>query len=166
MFSQNSANSETKILVITVKWFEPAISWTRDRYATTGPARHMWDRIFKMTPIHASVIYSIPWISIQFRENSNIMRGHESAFNWNCNEYEWSIWTIRREKSPLRVWYFVVPSVLSGVLRGSEWITIVLLEYFIVMIARNHYYLIRVIRTNGSDHRTSFKKSNLPVSVL
>ena len=35
-----------------------------------------------------------------------------------------------------------------------------------MMIARNHYYLIRVIRTNGSDHRTSFKKSNLPVSVL
>ena len=41
MFSQNSANSETKIFVITVKWFEPAISCTRDQDATTGPARHM-----------------------------------------------------------------------------------------------------------------------------
>ena len=40
-----------KIFVITVKWLEPA--------TTTVPARHVPDRIFKLIPIHASVIYQI-----------------------------------------------------------------------------------------------------------
>ena len=47
---------------------------------------HVRDRIFKLTPIHASVIYQIPWIrwihwiSIHFRGNSNICK-------WAQNEY-------------------------------------------------------------------------------
>ena len=41
--SLNSANSVTKIFVITVKGLEPTTSWVRDRHATTAPARHMLD---------------------------------------------------------------------------------------------------------------------------
>ena len=41
MFSLNSANSVTKIFVITVKGLEPATSNIRDQDATTAPARHM-----------------------------------------------------------------------------------------------------------------------------
>ena len=53
-----------KIFVITVKWLEPA--------TTTVPARHVPDRIFKLIPIHASVIYQIHWIQwipVPFRKN-------------------------------------------------------------------------------------------------
>ena len=159
MFSQNSANSETKIFVITVKWFEPAISCTRDQDATTGPARHMWETgSLKWLQFMLQWFIQFPEFPFNLGKNSNIIYGHESAFNWNCNEYEWSIWTIRKEKSPLRVWYFVVPLVLSGVMWGSEWITILPLEYFIVMIALNHYYLSRVIRTNEATTEHLAKK--------
>ena len=52
-----------KIFVITVKGLEPATSCIRDQDATTAPATHVCgDRIFKLTPIHASAIYQIPWI--------------------------------------------------------------------------------------------------------
>ena len=53
-----SLNSVTKILVITVKRLEPATSCVRDQDATTAPAKtHERDKIFKFTPIHASVIH-------------------------------------------------------------------------------------------------------------
>ena len=62
--SLNSANSVTKIFVITVKGIEPATSCVRDQDATTAPASKMpvKDRIFKLNPIHSSVIYQIPWL--------------------------------------------------------------------------------------------------------
>ena len=41
MFSLNSANSETKIIFITVKGLEPATSCVIDQDANTAPARHM-----------------------------------------------------------------------------------------------------------------------------
>ena len=41
MFSLNSANSMTKIFVITVKEFKPVTSCVRDQDATTAPTRHM-----------------------------------------------------------------------------------------------------------------------------
>ena len=60
MFSVNSLNFVTKIFVITVKRLEPTASCGRDQDVTTSPARHMRDRIFKLRPIHASVIHQIP----------------------------------------------------------------------------------------------------------
>ena len=41
MFSLNSANSVTKIFVLTEKGFEPANSYVRDQDATAVPPRHM-----------------------------------------------------------------------------------------------------------------------------
>ena len=41
MFLLNSLNSVTKILVITVKAFEPVNCFAKDQHATTEPARHM-----------------------------------------------------------------------------------------------------------------------------
>ena len=41
--SLNSADSVTKIFVITVKKLKTATSCVRDQDATTAPARHMWD---------------------------------------------------------------------------------------------------------------------------
>ena len=41
MFSMNSANSVTKIFVITVKGLEPTTSYLTDQDATTAPARHV-----------------------------------------------------------------------------------------------------------------------------
>ena len=59
--SLNSANTVTKIFVITVKGLELAISCLRDKHATTAPARHMLEtESLKLTTIHASVIYQIP----------------------------------------------------------------------------------------------------------
>ena len=41
MFSLNSANSVTKVFVITVKGIKPPTFCVRDQDATTAPARHM-----------------------------------------------------------------------------------------------------------------------------
>ena len=67
-------NSVTKIFVITVKGAQtchPAMSCVRDQ-----DERHLRDKIFKLSPIHASMIYEILWICwiqwIPFRENSII----------------------------------------------------------------------------------------------
>ena len=51
MFSLNSSNSVTKIFV-TVKGLEPATSCVRDQ--------DVRDRIFKLSPVNASVTYQIP----------------------------------------------------------------------------------------------------------
>ena len=56
----NSLNPVTKIFVITVKGLEPATSCVREQDATTVLARHICERIFKLNPIRASVIYQIP----------------------------------------------------------------------------------------------------------
>ena len=45
--------------MITVKGLEPATSSVRDEDATTAPATHVRDRIFKLTQIYASVTPSI-----------------------------------------------------------------------------------------------------------
>ena len=58
MFSLNLLNSGIQNIVITVKGFEPANCGVEDQNVTTVPARtHVRD--FKLTPIHASVIYQI-----------------------------------------------------------------------------------------------------------
>ena len=52
---------------MSLKELKPATSCVRDEENTTTSARHMWEtRTFKMTPIHASVIYQIPWIQCRF----------------------------------------------------------------------------------------------------
>ena len=59
----------------TLKGLKPATSHVRDNSASKI---HVWDKIFKLSPIHASVIYQISWICwihwihVQFRENSNV----------------------------------------------------------------------------------------------
>ena len=52
-----SLNSVTKIFVITIKKFERATSCVKYQDAITAPARHVRDRTFKLSPIHASVIF-------------------------------------------------------------------------------------------------------------
>ena len=77
MFSLNWLYSVAKIFVRAVKGFKHATSCVRDHDATTVWARHVRDRIFKLTPIHASVIYQnrrICWISTPFRENSIVYK--------------------------------------------------------------------------------------------
>ena len=54
MFSLDSLN--LVIFVITVNWFEPTTSCAKDQDITTVPVRHISDRIFKLIPIHGSVI--------------------------------------------------------------------------------------------------------------
>ena len=51
-----------KNIVITVKGLKPSTCCVRDQDATctTVLARHVRDKIFKLTPIHASLIYLIP----------------------------------------------------------------------------------------------------------
>ena len=50
----------------SIKGLKPVTFFVRDQDATTVPARRMWDRIFKLTPINASVIYQIRWIHWKF----------------------------------------------------------------------------------------------------
>ena len=65
----------TKIFVITVKGIEPATSKRPGCYHSASKTQ-VKDRIFKLTPIHASVIYQIPcirwihWKFCSFRKNS------------------------------------------------------------------------------------------------
>ena len=70
-----------KFFVITAKGFKPAIPCVRDQGANhanhSTNKTHVRDKIFKLTPIHASVIYQILWIywiSIPFRENSTVSK--------------------------------------------------------------------------------------------
>ena len=57
MFSINSGNSIRKnIFVIAVEGFDPATFCVRDQDATTVLARHVRDRIFELTLVHASFI--------------------------------------------------------------------------------------------------------------
>ena len=62
MFSLNSANLVTKIFVITVKGLKPATLCKRPGCSASASASktHVRDGIFKLSPIHASVIYQIP----------------------------------------------------------------------------------------------------------
>ena len=54
----------------------PTTCCVRDQEATTVPARHVRDRIFRLSPTHASVNHQIlrnswiQWIHVPFRENS------------------------------------------------------------------------------------------------
>ena len=59
-FSLNSAKSVTKILIITVKGLEPGTFCARDPPHDSASKTHVRDTIFKLNPIHASVIYRIP----------------------------------------------------------------------------------------------------------
>ena len=72
--------SVTKIFAL--KGLKPATSCVRDQNATTGPARHVRDRIFKLIPIHASVIIRSPEFTELNDEsfapsikNSNVVKG-------------------------------------------------------------------------------------------
>ena len=49
---------------LLLKGLKPATSCVRDQDANAAPARYIYmgDMIFKLNPIHASVIYQIPWI--------------------------------------------------------------------------------------------------------
>ena len=77
MFSLNSLNLVRKIFVITVKRLKATTCCVRDQASYHNASKtHVRDRIFKLSPIHASVIYQIPWIRwihwipAPFRENS------------------------------------------------------------------------------------------------
>ena len=56
-----------KIFVITVKCLEPATSCVRCYHSTSK--RHVRDRIFKLSLVHASMIYQIDEFA-EFRESS------------------------------------------------------------------------------------------------
>ena len=59
MFSLNSANSMTNVII--VKGFEPVTFCVRDLDAVTVPTRHMpRNKVFKLSLIYASVIYQSP----------------------------------------------------------------------------------------------------------
>ena len=61
MVSLNSANSVTKIVVLTVKGLKAAISCVKDQDITTAPEIHIVrDSIFELRTTYASVIYQIP----------------------------------------------------------------------------------------------------------
>ena len=73
--SMNSLNSVTKKLSLLQKDSNPS-HLLCERPACYHSATHMRDRIFKLSSIHASVIYLIPWIRwiqwkfLSFRKNS------------------------------------------------------------------------------------------------
>ena len=77
IFPKCSANSVTKRFVIVVKGLKPATSCvTETRMLLQHCKTHVRDRIFKLTVIHASVIYQMPWIHwilVPFRENTIAM---------------------------------------------------------------------------------------------
>ena len=106
----------TKIFVITVKELEPATSSVRDQHATSVPARHVRDRIFKLCPIHASVTYQISWICwirwipVPFRENSIVsIRPVSQASSQHCR----SIDTDAQCKRALRLYFFWSPEAIQ-----------------------------------------------------
>ena len=82
MFSLNSANSVTKIFVITVKGLKPATSCVRDQNATTAPARHMWE-----TGSLNWAQFMLQWF-IRFPEFAEFTEFNESSapFRKNSNE--------------------------------------------------------------------------------
>ena len=56
-----SLSSVTKIFATTVKGLETTTSCVRNQDATTAPDKtHVRDRVFKLSPIHASLIYQNP----------------------------------------------------------------------------------------------------------
>ena len=62
-----------KILFIKMVRSCSLLCWRSGCYHSTSNTQ-IRGRIFKLVPIHASVIYQIPWISIPFRENSIMLR--------------------------------------------------------------------------------------------
>ena len=71
----------------------PATSYARDQDAITALARHVRDKIFKLNPIHASVIYQIPWIQwipFPFCENSIVLLPMETKIRWVVAWYRFS----------------------------------------------------------------------------
>ena len=93
MFSLNSTNSVTEIFVITAKRLEPATSCARDQDATTAPARHVRDRIFKLSPIFSDL--SDPLKSLT---SLNLMKVLPHLEKTPMFLSEWPSYTTRREK--------------------------------------------------------------------
>ena len=93
----------TKTFVI--KRFEPTTSCVRDQDDTTTPPRQVGDRSFKLTPIHASVIYEIVWICwihwifVPFRGKSN-----ENARSWPFGEVRFHLGMEVCEAALCMVW--------------------------------------------------------------
>ena len=74
MFSMNLLNSVTKILYFQKIIQTSDLLCERSRCYHSASKTHVAEWIFKLSPIHASVIYKILWIcwiSDPFRENSN-----------------------------------------------------------------------------------------------
>ena len=67
-------NSVTKIFVITVKGLEPVTSCVRDQDASNANKTHVRDRIFKLSTIHALVIFRFT----EFNESSALFRKNSS----------------------------------------------------------------------------------------
>ena len=59
MFSLNVLNSVAKNIYQLKALFKTAISCVREQDVTIVPARQAADRIFKLTPIHTSLICQI-----------------------------------------------------------------------------------------------------------
>ena len=74
MFPLNSVNSVSKINCHYSKRFWTChLKWNRPGCSHSANKTHVRDRDFKLTPIHALVIYQIPWIHwipVSFTENS------------------------------------------------------------------------------------------------
>ena len=106
-----------KIFVMTVKGLDPATSCVRHQDATTTPVRHILEPvILKLSPIHTSVIYQIPWIrwtqwsSASFRKNSNV-------FHWNLDAWRstWcSLWLCHNAED----WFRLLLSLITVPYQG------------------------------------------------
>ena len=62
-----------QIFIITAKWIAPATSCEWDQEYHSASKTQVGDRIFKLTPIHASVIYPFPEFA-EFNESSTEFR--------------------------------------------------------------------------------------------
>ena len=71
--------------VITVKGLKPANSCVRDQDATTAPARQM----LKLSIIHASMIYQIPWIRWIQWKFCPLSKNSEWIFVFGLKEFRW-----------------------------------------------------------------------------
>ena len=96
MFSQNSLNSVTKIFVTIVKGLEPATQAPLVLGCYHSASRtHVRDRIFKLTPIHTSVVIRFPELtefsegSALLRKNSRVSVLHFIAATFSLKRWPW-----------------------------------------------------------------------------
>ena len=84
----------------------------RPRCYNSASKTQVAERVFKLNPIHASVIYQIPWISWihwisdPFRENSNVL--NNKGRKREASNGHWRNWALVNPFHPSRVWSFAI----------------------------------------------------------